>query len=101
VGVGLGVLAVGVRRAIEAMFLAAARALAEGTPACTKPNAARLPAREDIRQVSRRMVRAVAAKAQEEKVAQGRTMEELERARKANWGEPRYPRLRYTGTETR
>jgi malate dehydrogenase (oxaloacetate-decarboxylating) len=94
-GVGLGVLAVGARRVTDGMFMAAARTLADCAPARTRPNAALLPALEDIRQVSRRIAVAVAAKAQEEGLAVRSSPTELERLVDTNWWEPRYPRLRF------
>jgi malate dehydrogenase (oxaloacetate-decarboxylating) len=94
-GMGLGVLSAGARRVTDEMFMAAARALADCSPARTKPDAALLPALEDLQQVSRRIALAVAAKAQEQGVAPRTAQVGLERLVDANWWEPRYPRLRY------
>jgi malate dehydrogenase (oxaloacetate-decarboxylating) len=92
-GLGLGVLAAGARRVTDAMLMAAARALAECSPARADPRAALLPAAEDIGQVSRRIALAVGAKAQEQGVAPPTSPAELERRVAAHWWEPRYPRL--------
>jgi malate dehydrogenase (oxaloacetate-decarboxylating) len=94
-GLGLGVLAAGARRVTDVMFMAAARALADCSPARSDPAAGLLPALEGIRQVSRRIALAVGAKAQEQGLAPATPPGELERRVDANCWEPRYPRLRY------
>ena len=73
--------------------MAAALALADCSPARTEPSGALLPSLEDIREVSRRIALAVAAKAQEQGLAPATTAAELERQVAASWWEPRYPRL--------
>ncbi len=62
-GMGLGLIATGARWVTDAMFLAAARALADCSPARGDPDAPLFPPLEDIRQVSRRIALAVAAEA--------------------------------------
>ena len=52
-GVGLGVVSAGIRRVTEEMFVAAARALAEFSPAVHNPGASLYPALENVREVSR------------------------------------------------
>ena len=93
-GVGLGVIAARARRVSDAMFLAAARALGEVSPARTDHNAALFPPLEEISQVSRRIALAVGAEAQRQGLAEPTTPEELERRVDAARWEPRYPRLR-------
>ncbi|MGH8178037.1 MAG: NAD-dependent malic enzyme [Steroidobacter sp.] len=63
-GVGLGVIAVGASRVSDEMFVAAARALSELSPAHRDPTAALLPPLEHIRAVSRHVAIAVAKSAQ-------------------------------------
>jgi malate dehydrogenase (oxaloacetate-decarboxylating) len=75
------------------MFLAAAWALADCTPAAAGPGAGLLPALDRIRQVSRRIAVAVGAKAQEQGLAAPMPPAELERLVEANSWEPRYRQL--------
>jgi len=65
-GVGLGVLAVGARRVTDAMFEAAARALAEISPARSQPGATLLPPVHQLRGVAAHVARAVARTARAE-----------------------------------
>jgi malate dehydrogenase (oxaloacetate-decarboxylating) len=88
--VGLGVLAVGARRVTDEMFMAAARALAECSPALSDPKASLLPPVKDIRTVARHIALAVAAEAQRQGVAEPTTAEEPERLVDARRWEPRY-----------
>jgi malate dehydrogenase (oxaloacetate-decarboxylating) len=97
----LGVLAAGARRVTDEMLMAAARALADCSPARTDPHGALLPALAKIRQVSRQIALAVGAKAQEQGVATAATPTQLESRLETIWWEPRYPRLRYQRTEGR
>ena len=62
-GVGLGVIASGARRVRNEMFVAAARALAEFSPALDDPAAPLYPALEGVRGMSRCVALAVAAEA--------------------------------------
>jgi malate dehydrogenase (oxaloacetate-decarboxylating) len=62
-GVGLGVLAVGARRVTDGMFMAAARALAELSPAARDPQAGLLPSVTELRSVARCVGLAVARRA--------------------------------------
>jgi malate dehydrogenase (oxaloacetate-decarboxylating) len=78
-GLGLGVLAIGARRVTDEMFMAAARALAECSPALADPQAALLPSFKEIRTVARRIALAVAAEAQRQGLAPPTTPEERER----------------------
>ncbi len=93
-GVGLGVIATRARRVSDAMFLAAARALGDASPARTDRNAALFPPLEEITQISRRIALATAAQAQREGLAEPTTPEELERRVDAARWDLCYPRLR-------
>lgn len=62
-GVGLGVIASGARRVANEMFVAAARALAEFSPALDDPAASLYPSLEGVRGLSRCVALAVAAEA--------------------------------------
>lgn len=68
-GVGLGVLAVHARRVTDAMFTAAARALASLSPAKRDPSAPLLPPVDRLRRVAVEVARAVARRAQLDGVA--------------------------------
>jgi malate dehydrogenase (oxaloacetate-decarboxylating) len=63
-GVGLGVLASGARRVTDAMFVAAARALAALSPALCEEGAPLYPRLESVREVSRLVALAVGGEAQ-------------------------------------
>jgi malate dehydrogenase (oxaloacetate-decarboxylating) len=68
-GVGLGVLASGARRISDAMFMAAARALAEASPARGDPSANLLPPVTALREVAVAVAVAVARQAEREGLA--------------------------------
>jgi malate dehydrogenase (oxaloacetate-decarboxylating) len=76
------------------MFLAAARALAEFTPATSGAGAPLLPPLEDIVVVSRRVALAVAEQARSEGIIADATPEELRRRIEGRWWTSRYRRLR-------
>jgi malate dehydrogenase (oxaloacetate-decarboxylating) len=97
-GMGQGVIASGARRVSDTMFLAAARALAECSPAPTAPGAPLLPPLEEIVRVSRRVALAVAAEAQRQGLADPCSPEELGRRIDARWWTPRYRRMRRRAT---
>jgi malate dehydrogenase (oxaloacetate-decarboxylating) len=78
-GVGLGALAVRARRVSDGMFMAAAQALADASPARRDPAANLLPPVTELREVSYRVAVAVAAKAQAEGLGEITSHEELER----------------------
>lgn len=92
-GVGLGVIAAGARRISDEMFVAAARALSEMSPAREDGGAALFPAVEDVRKVSRRVAVAVGMQATREGLAEPVSEEELRRRVEAKMWIPRY--LRY------
>jgi malate dehydrogenase (oxaloacetate-decarboxylating) len=62
-GVGLGVIASGASRVTDEMFVAAARALAEMSPALSEPAASLFPPVKDVRKASRSVALAVASEA--------------------------------------
>ena len=93
-GVALGVLASGARRVTDAMFVAAACALSELSPAARDPNAMLFPPLEQVRQVSRHVALAVAAEAQRAGLAEPIAPDELARRVDALIWVPRYPRLK-------
>ncbi len=68
-GIGLGVIAAAARRISDGMFLAAARTIAEFSPAAQDVNANLLPPLVDIRRLSFRVALAVAKQAQAEGLA--------------------------------
>lgn len=78
-GVGLGVIAVHARRVTEEMFLAAAFALSELSPARSERAAPLYPSLEEVRNISRRVALAVGAEAQRSGVAEETSSEELSR----------------------
>ena len=91
--VGLAVRAAGACRVTDEMFMVAADALRETSPALEDPEASLLPALRDIRAVSRRIARAVAIEAQREGVAEPTTGDQLdERLDRTMWF-PAYPRM--------
>ena len=89
-GLGLGILAVNARRVSDDMFMAAAVALSECSPALTDPQAALLPSLDNIRAVSRRIAVVVARQAQAEGLAERTTDDELEERINATLWEPEY-----------
>jgi malate dehydrogenase (oxaloacetate-decarboxylating) len=88
---GLGLVASGARRVTSAMMLAAARALAENSPALKDSAASLLPPLTDIRRVAAEIAIAVGIAAQKDGVASQVSIEELrQRVHSAQWG-PAYP----------
>ncbi len=75
---GTAILAVGARRVTDGMFMAAAEALRDTSPALKDPTASLLPPLEAIRDVSRHIAVAVARQAQGDGVADPCSAEELE-----------------------
>ena len=91
--IGLAVLAVRARRVTDEMFMVAATALKEMSPALDNPQASLLPPLRDIRSVSLHIARAVATEAQREGVADPCPPEELdERLDRTMW-KPEYRRM--------
>lgn len=93
-GVGLGVIASGARRVKQEMFMAAARALAEISPALSDSVASLFPPLTEVREVAKHVALAVGSAAQQLGVAEPTTSEELERRIKATMWSPHYARYR-------
>jgi len=93
-GVGLGVIASGSRRVKQEMFIAAARALSEMSPALNDRMAPLFPDLKLIRKVSRHVAIAVGIEAQALGLAEPTTREELEERVDEKMWTPRYLRYR-------
>jgi malate dehydrogenase (oxaloacetate-decarboxylating) len=94
-GMGLGIIAAQAWRVTNQMFIAAARALSDYSPARQLSTASLYPMVEDVREVSRRVALAVGLAAQQSGVAARTSHEELERRIAAQMWIPHYPRLKY------
>ncbi|MFN4241797.1 MAG: NAD-dependent malic enzyme [Tepidisphaerales bacterium] len=94
-GVGLGVTVSRAKRVTDGMFLAAANALADQTPAASEVGAPLLPRLSHIRQVSEAVAAAVAVQAGRDGVAEPMTLEQAKMKVHAAWWEPRYVPIRY------
>src|SRR5208283_2605760 len=88
--IGLGVVATGARRVTDTMIVAAARALAENSPALKDPSASLLPALTDIREVAVQIAIAVGAEAQKAGLAPKLAEDELRRRVMAAQWTPAY-----------
>src|SRR5262245_6773299 len=93
-GVGLGVIASGARRIRQEMFVAAARALSEMSPALNNRMASLFPDLNSIREVSRHVAIAVGLEAQALGLAGATTREDLEKRVDEKMWTPRYLRYR-------
>ena len=91
--IGLAVTASGARRVTDGMILAAARELAENSPALRDASASLLPALTDIREVAVQIAIAVGQEAQRVGVAPKTSKEELRRRVIATQWVPAYPSL--------
>jgi malate dehydrogenase (oxaloacetate-decarboxylating) len=89
-GVGLGVIACGARRVKNEMFVAAARALAEFSPAVHDPAESLYPALENVRKVSRCVALAVGSEAVRQGLTDTISREQLSRRVEAMMWNPRY-----------
>lgn len=87
---GLGILASRARRVTDSMFMAAAFALKETSPALKDPTASLLPSLTTIREVGRKIARAVAAAAIEAGVADSITAEEIDQRIEETMWTPEY-----------
>jgi malate dehydrogenase (oxaloacetate-decarboxylating) len=96
-GVGLGVLAVSARRVTDAMFEAAARALASASPAKKDPSAPLLPPVKELRAVARLVAVAVARTAREEGLCEPFTDRQIEARIDTKMWRPTYRPYRYVG----
>jgi malate dehydrogenase (oxaloacetate-decarboxylating) len=93
-GVGLGTIAAKARRISTAMFLAAARTIADLSPAKHDPRANLLPPLAELRKVSLRVAIAVAAQARSEGLSDADAEQDLAAAVKTKMWEPLYPTYR-------
>ena len=89
-GLGVGALAAEARRVTERMFMAAARALADLSPALREAGGRLLPPVEDLRDVSRVIAKAVARQAIADGVAPSRSGEALDARIENSIWEPVY-----------
>ena len=92
--IGLGVVASGARRVTDPMILAAARALAENSPALHDASASLLPALTDLRKVAVQIATAIGLEAQKAGVAPKMTEEKLREQVKATQWTPAYTALK-------
>jgi malate dehydrogenase (oxaloacetate-decarboxylating) len=93
-GVGLGVIASGARRVKQEMFVAAARALSEMSPALNDRMASLFPDLNSIREVSRHVAIAVGLEAQALGLAEATAREELDKRVDQKMWTPHYLRYR-------
>lgn len=89
-GVALGVIATGASRVTTEMFVAAARALSELSPALTNPKASLYPPLETVREVSHHVALAVGLEAQRAGLAAVTGLDELERRIREKMWSPEY-----------
>ena len=89
-GIGLGAIVCAAHHISDGMFLAAARALAELSPARRDPHANLLPPLVDIRKISFEVALAVAKKAQAEGLAEKTSEDIMAAAIKEKMWEPAY-----------
>jgi malate dehydrogenase (oxaloacetate-decarboxylating) len=89
-GVGLGVIASGAHRVTDAMFVAAARALSEFSPALQDPDAPLYPPLERVREIACRVALKVALEAQRTGLAQATDIDTLERTIRDTMWSPHY-----------
>ena len=92
--IGLGVVASGAHSVTDAMMLAAARTLAENSPALENLSASLLPPLTDIRRVAAEIAIAVGLEAQREGLAPKTSDEELRQRVARNQWTPAYATLR-------
>jgi malate dehydrogenase (oxaloacetate-decarboxylating) len=89
-GIGLGVIAVRAPRVTESMFVAAARALADMSPAHGDPDAPLFPPVQQVRTVSRQVAIAVAREARREGLVDDLSDADIEWRIDAKMWTPRY-----------
>jgi len=100
-GVGLGVIACGAARVTDSMFMAAARTLAELSPAAHDKQGRLLPPVSQLRQVSRAIAFAVARRAQADGVAPKLSEDELATRIDAHVWQPVYRPYRRAAVKSR
>jgi len=93
---GLGVVASGARRVTDSMMLAAARTLADNSPALKDSSASLLPPLSDIRRVAAEIATEVGMQAQLDGVAPKLSQDELRKKVVATQWVPDYPPLAVT-----
>jgi malate dehydrogenase (oxaloacetate-decarboxylating) len=93
-GIGLGAIAVKASRVSDGMFLAAARRIADMSPAKADPAANLLPPLAELRRVSREVAVAVAKQAEREGLARPVADGDIEAAVAAKMWEPQYATYR-------
>ena len=93
-GVGLAVIATKSKRVTNSMFVAAARALSELSPARKESTASLFPTLENVREASFRVAMAVGAEAQRLGLAEKTQPEEMEKLIRARMWNPEYLRMR-------
>jgi malate dehydrogenase (oxaloacetate-decarboxylating) len=96
-GVGLGAVAVKARRVTDTVFIAAAKALAEASPARSDPDANLLPPVAELRRVAGGVALATALAAHREGLTQGVAAEEIEDLIRRKTWQPRYRPYRKLG----
>ena len=92
---GLGILAAGATRVTDEMFMTAATALMETSPALKDRTASLLPELSDIRSVSRHIAVAVARQAQKDGVAPSTSPDQLQQNIDRNMWAPVYPKIKH------
>ncbi|MDQ0509923.1 NAD-dependent malic enzyme [Ancylobacter amanitiformis] len=97
-GVGLGVLAVGASRVTDGMFMAAAKALADASPARDNPRHNLLPPVSALREVAAQVALAVAMQAHRDGDAPDVAVDQIQQRLRAKVWTPRYVPL--TAKET-
>jgi malate dehydrogenase (oxaloacetate-decarboxylating) len=90
-GIGLGAIATGSRRISDGMFLAAAHAIAEKSPAMHDSGANLLPPLRQIRELTFHVAVTVGKQAQKEGLTRPMSDEAVAAAVRAKMWEPRYP----------
>jgi len=94
---GLGILAAGARRVSDAMFMAAAKAVAAMSPTATAKEGRLLPPVREMRRVAAAVARAVARQAQADGVAETVDAAAIDQRIAALVWEPRYRPYRKRG----
>ncbi len=89
-GIGLGVIATKARRVTDTMFMAAAKALAEASPARDHPDGNLLPPVTGLREVAFAVALATGLQAHREGLTQGVETDQIEAAIRAKIWAPRY-----------
>ncbi len=97
-GMGLGILSVNARRVTDTMFMAAAKCLAELSPARRSRSGRLLPPVSELRSVSFAVAKAVALRAMADGVAEPLVEQTLESRIRANVWEPVYLPYRFVNT---